>query len=129
MSDALWRWYRGTRFARHGMAAPLVLGVASGLVFGPMWIGTAVPGYVVGRTNSGAKACAAGLFIGFAFTMFWLVKSMVDSGCPSCVDAVLVAPYTYLLLLVPFAVGRFLGQRAGRRFAALNGRHGTGAEG
>ncbi len=101
--------------ARHRFAAPAILGVLSGLLFGPMFFGSAIPGYLVGKAGTGARICAAGLFFGFAVTTVGMVNAMVASGCPSCVDALIVAPYASVFLLVPFGIGRLVGRSVARR--------------
>jgi hypothetical protein len=102
---------------RHRLAAPAILGVLSGLLFGPVLLGAAVPGYLVGKAGAGKWICAAGLFVGFAVTTVGMVNAMVGSGCPSCVDAMIMAPVAYVFLLIPFGIGCLLGQAAARRSA------------
>jgi hypothetical protein len=103
---------------RHRVAAPIGLGFASGLVFGPLWLGTVVPGYLVGRAGLGRALPVVGLLAGFVCSAAWLVNGMVTSGCPSCIDAVIVLPWTFLFLLPPYAVGYWLGKRSYRVRAA-----------
>jgi len=57
------------------------------------------------------------LLAGFVVTLAWLVGQMVSSGCPSCVDALIFAPPTFGILLVPLAVGYWFGRRSHRRWA------------
>jgi hypothetical protein len=99
---------------RHRVAAPMGLGFASGLVAGPLWLGSAVPGYLVGRAGLGAALPVGGLIAGFVCTAAWLVNGMVTSGCPSCIDALIVLPWVFPFLLVPFGVGYWLGKRSYR---------------
>jgi hypothetical protein len=108
---------------RHRVAAPLGLGFGSGLTFGPFLLGSAIPGYLVGRAGLGGARSVLGLFGGFICYAAWLVNAMVASGCPSCIDAVIVLPWTFLFLLIPFAVGYWLGRRSYRstRQAAVSG--------
>src|SRR4051812_29432659 len=106
---------------RHRVAAPIGLGFVSGLLFGPLWIGSVVPGYLVGRTGLGRALPIVGLFAGFASSAAWLVNGMVTSGCPSCIDAVIVLPWTFLFLLAPYATGYWLGKRSFRGSEAGRG--------
>jgi hypothetical protein len=59
-----------------------------------------------------------GLLAGFVCYATWLVGGAVTSGCPSCIDAVIVLPWVFLVLLVPFVVGYWLGRRSYRVRAA-----------
>jgi hypothetical protein len=47
-----------------------------------------------------------------------MISSMVNNGCPSCVDAVIVAPMAVVLFIPPLAMGFWLGARSFRRDAA-----------
>ena len=96
---------------QHRVAAPAILGVLSGLLYGPVLIGAVVPGYLVGKAGAGKSICAAAMLVGFAMTTVGMVNAMVGSGCPSCVDAMIMAPFAYVFLLVPFGVGCLLGSR------------------
>lgn len=97
---------------RHRVAVPLGLGLASGALMGPMALGTAIPGYVVGRAGAGRGLAIVGLFVGFVCSGVWLVTSMVAQGCPSCIDALIVLPWIFPIMLGPFAVGYWLGRRS-----------------
>ena len=99
---------------RHRVAAPVGLGFASGLVAGPLWFGTAIPGYLVGRAGLGRGLPVMGLLAGFACFAAWLVTGMVNSGCPSCIEALIVVPWAVPFLLAPFAFGYWLGKRSHR---------------
>ena len=90
-------------------------GLASGLTAGPLIFGSAFAGYRVGRGGRGGGGlllAAVGLLAGFVVTLAWLVSQMVSSGCPSCVDALIIAPPTFGILLVPLAVGYWFGRRS-----------------
>src|SRR4051794_11853610 len=100
---------------RHRVAAPLALGFPSGIGFGPLFLGSSVAGYLVGRAGLGRRNLALGLCLGFFCGATWLVNGMVASGCPSCVDAVIVLPEVLVFLLVPLAIGHAMGRRSLRR--------------
>jgi hypothetical protein len=57
------------------------------------------------------------MLVGFSITLTLLVLSMVNSGCPSCVDGLIVAPGTFVFLLVPLTFGYWLSRRSTRRAA------------
>ena len=107
--------------ARHRLAAPIALGFVSGLVAGPLFLGSIVPGYLVGRAGLGRGRPILGLFAGFVIYATWMVNGMVTSGCPSCVDAIIVLPGVFLFLLLPFALGHWLGRRSWRAGVRGNG--------
>ena len=104
--------------ASHRLVAPAVLGAVSGLLLGPLVVGAAIPGYLVGRAGASASIATAGLLVGFTVTVVGMVNAMVASGCPSCVDAFIAAPATVLFLLIPYGIGLRLGRSAARRSSA-----------
>ena len=102
------------------IAAAFAWGMVSRLLAGPMYLGSLVPGYLVGRTGLGKPALASvcgGFLVGITATMVFMISSMVSSGCPSCIDASIVAPFAVVLFIPPLAIGFWLGQRGHRRSA------------
>jgi hypothetical protein len=103
--------------SRHSRVVAFGWGLFSGYTFGPLIVGSAVVGYLIGKSGGGRRTLAIaslGMLAGFAITMTFLVTSMVNSGCPSCVDALIVAPGAFLFLLAPLAFGYWLSRRSTR---------------
>ena len=106
--------------ARHRFLAPIGVGLVSGALGGPLMVGAVIPGYLVGRAGGGtervglaALAMVAGLVI-----LFTAAIAGSSATCPSCVDMVIISPFVGLFLLIPFGLGRWLGERAYRRHQA-----------
>ena len=108
------------RKVRQSTASDFTWGLLSGLTLGPMWIGTGVLGFFVGRRGPGGLLTAAfGLFIGFMAIVALIVGGSSQS-CPSCIDALIVAPFTFVMLLPVLLVGHWLGIRSYRRRTAAD---------
>jgi hypothetical protein len=108
--------------SRHSRVVAFGWGLFSGYTFGPLIVGSAVVGYLIGKSGGGRRNLAIaslGMLVGFSITMTFLVTSMVNSGCPSCMDALIVAPGAFLFLLGPLAFGYWLSRRSTRRAAEL----------
>ena len=104
--------------ARHRFAGPLTWGLASGLTGGPLFFGSFLPGWAMGLAGGGAQRVwlsIGGMFAGFALVVGFVIVSSMDT-CPSCVDAVIVAPFSFIFLLLPYAVGYWFGLRRRRRW-------------
>jgi hypothetical protein len=109
---------------RHAVLAPFVLGFASGLTASGYLVGGVVAGYLVGRSragNGGALVGSIGSVLGTTLFMAWLIASMVNNGCPSCIDAVIFGWIVPFIYLVPFLVGCAIGawRRRKARSASL----------
>jgi len=50
------------------------------------------------------------MLVGFVLIITLLIPAMVGPGCPSCVDMFILAPPTFGILLVLFAVGYGFGR-------------------
>jgi hypothetical protein len=100
--------------ARHPRAGPFAWGLTAAAAGLFTLIGSSVPGYIVGRAGVGRaglvlSACA--FVIGFEIVVA-LEISRAASSCPSCADALILAPVGSLLFLIPFVIGYWLGNRA-----------------
>ncbi|MEO5940634.1 MAG: hypothetical protein ABIQ76_07080 [Candidatus Limnocylindrales bacterium] len=98
-----------------GWPGAFAWGLVSGALLGPLLIGAAFAGYRVGYTGrgfGGFAITALGLLAGSAVAMVLLINGAVKSGCPSCVDAFIVAPAAFFFLLGPLAIGYWLGRRS-----------------
>ena len=105
-------------FQRHRVALPFALGFISGLTGGGLLVGGVFLGYPVGRSGAGSSGAGIGVvgsIIGSAILIAWAVWSMVDGGCPSCIDAVIVAWIVPFMYVVPFVIGCALGSWRYRR--------------
>ena len=98
-----------------GSTRPFLWALGSGLLLGPLWVGAAVVGFFIGRAGGSYRAAALGSLLGGVAITVFMVKAMVSSGCPSCVDALIVAPFTILVLVGTLGVGYAVGRAAGRR--------------
>ena len=106
--------------ARHRFAGPLTWGLASGMTFGPLFLGSFLPGWAMGLAGGGAqRVCLsiAGMFAGFALVVGLVIGSSLET-CPSCVDAVIVAPFSFIFLLLPYGIGYWFGLRRHRHWEA-----------
>jgi hypothetical protein len=103
---------------RHRVLAPFALGFASGLTASGYVLGGVIAGYLVGRSSAGSRGRligSVGSVIGTASFMTWLIASMVNNGCPSCIDAVIVGWIVPFMFLVPFLIGCAIGAWRRRR--------------
>jgi len=102
------------------LPAAFAWGMVSGLLAGPMFFGSLVTGYFVGRTGLAkpALACVSGGFLVGTATIVFMISSMVSGGCPSCIDSAIVAPFALALFLPPLAIGFWAGSRSTRSSAA-----------
>lgn len=100
--------------ARHPRAGPVAWGLAAAVIAPLTLIGGSVPGYIVGSARLGPTGLllSAGAFVIAFVTLLALVVSSAMSSCPSCVDALIGAPFAAALYLVPFVIGYWLGCRA-----------------
>jgi hypothetical protein len=97
---------------RHAVLGPFALGFASGLTASGFLVGGVVAGYLVGRSragNAGAFVGSIGSVLGTSLFMAWLIASMVNNGCPSCIDAVIFGWMVPFFYLVPFLIGVAIG--------------------
>lgn len=107
--------------AAHPVAAPIVIGLASGASGSLMLVGAVAAGYFVGRAGVGARGIALAL-VACAFGTTAVFVGMIQSSlpqCPSCVDAYLVAPAAIPFFLIPLALGIWIGGRSRGRHAAV----------
>ncbi len=113
------RMARAARWtARRRFVGPLSWGILSGVTLGPIVFGAAIPGYVIGRAGGGRERVLlwiGGMLLGLLLLAGWIISSSANSTCPSCVDSVIILPFTSLYLLIPYGVGHWLGRRAWRR--------------
>jgi hypothetical protein len=97
---------------RHAVLWPFALGFVTGLTASGYVIGGVVVGYLVGRSragNAGALVGSIGSVLGSAVLMTVLIASMVNNGCPSCIDAVIFGWMVPFFYLVPFLIGCAVG--------------------
>ena len=100
---------------RHRIAIPFTLGFLSGITAGGFFVLGPFLGYPVGRSGTGAAVGTFGSILGTAIIFAWLVWSMVNSGCPSCIDAVIFGWMAPLIYAVPFLIGVGIGSWRHRR--------------
>jgi hypothetical protein len=103
---------------RHAVLAPFALGLATGLIASGYVVGGVLAGYLVGRSRAGTAGAVVGSLgsvLGTALLMAWLIASTVNSGCPSCIDAVIFGWMVPLFLAVPFLIGWSIGAWRRRR--------------
>jgi hypothetical protein len=101
----------------HPNLVSFVLGALSGLTAGGLLIGGVALGYPVGR-SAGSRGIVIGTIasiLGSTVLFAWLVISMVNSGCPSCMDAVIFGWIVPLFYAVPFLIGCGIGSWRRRR--------------
>ena len=106
--------------AEHSILVPFGLGFLSGISAGGFLVGGVLLGYPVGRSRTGAPGVIAGSIgsiLGSTIIFIWLVVSLVNSGCPSCIDAVIFGWMVPFFYAVPFWIGCAIG--SWRRSRAL----------
>jgi hypothetical protein len=104
---------------RHAVAVPFGLGFLSGVTAGGLLIGGVFFGYPVGRAGVGAAVGSLGSIVGTLALVVWLISGMVNNGCPSCADAIVVAWVVPFMYLVPFLIGVGIGSWRRRRIRPL----------
>ena len=114
--------------SRHPRVVAFSWGLFSGYTFGPLLVGSAVVGYLVGKSGGGLTSLgvsALGMLAGFVMTLTLLVSSAVNSGCRSCVDIFIVAPGVFGMLLIPLGLGYWFSRRSSRPAAEPGDAQGT----
>ncbi len=104
--------------ARRRFAGPLSWGLLSGLTLGPLLFGAAIPGYVIGRAGGGRERVLlwiVGMLLGITLLIGWIIASSANPTCHSCVDSVIILPFTSMYVVIPYGVGHWLGRRAWRQ--------------
>lgn len=104
-----------------------VVGAIASLALISLYVGTSVPGYLLGLAGAGRASlllAACGLLASVVLAVIvasaQLLSGLSGSDCPSCADGlVFELPFILALLLGPLAVGYRLGRRARSIRAAL----------
>jgi uncharacterized RDD family membrane protein YckC len=94
------------------------VGVLASLTLIALYVGTSVPGYIVGLAGVGGAALllyAGGVLSPLAIAL--VVRSSPGTDCPSCAADVLglMWPFILAMLLTPFVIGYWRGSRTRSR--------------